>query len=111
MLEGKILLSRKSNGRCVLLDLESVVFEKGISDLLESVLTIESQFLRTRWPSLYAARRKQKNEAKKLPVLPDTFFGWMRVLYKVTEEDVLASAGLDAFVVSSIIYNCGQSKF
>lgn len=26
-------------------------------------------------------------------------FGWIPVLYKVTEEQVLASAGLDAFVV------------
>lgn len=31
---------------------------------------------------------------------PDTFFGWMPVLYKVTEQQVLASAGLDAYVVS-----------
>lgn len=35
-----------------------------------------------------------------LPELPDTFFGWMPALYKVTEEQVLASAGLDAYVVS-----------
>ena len=33
-----------------------------------------------------------------LPALPDTFFGWMPVLYKITEQQVLASAGLDAYV-------------
>jgi hypothetical protein len=38
--------------------------------------------------------------AEVLPELPDSFFGWMPVLYKVTEEQVLASAGLDAYVVS-----------
>lgn len=39
--------------------------------------------------------------AEALPELPDSFFGWMPVLYRVTEEQVLASAGLDAYVVSS----------
>ncbi|MCJ1474664.1 hypothetical protein MMC13_003324 [Lambiella insularis] len=55
-------------------------------------------FLRPRWTGLYAARKRQKNDAAKLPDLPDTLFGWIPVLYKVTEEEVLASAGLDAFV-------------
>ena len=59
-------------------------------------------FLRPRWPSLYAARKKQKNAASILPELPDTFFGWIPVLYRITEDQVLASAGLDAFVVSSL---------
>ncbi|KAF4626135.1 hypothetical protein G7Y89_g12026 [Cudoniella acicularis] len=56
--------------------------------------------LRPRWKSLYAARKRQSNSAHALPELPDTFFGWMPVLYRVTEEQVLASAGLDAYVVS-----------
>lgn len=33
-----------------------------------------------------------------LPELPNTFLGWMPKLYRVTDEQVLASAGLDAFV-------------
>ena len=49
---------------------------------------------------MYAARKRQSEHAAILPELPDTFFGWMPVLYKVTEEQVLASAGLDAYVVS-----------
>lgn len=40
-----------------------------------------------------------------LPALPDTFFGWIPALYRVTEEQVLASAGLDAFVVCAL-YSC-----
>lgn len=59
-------------------------------------------FLRPRWTSLYAARKKQKNAASTLPELPDTFFGWVPALYRITEDQVLASAGLDAFVVSSL---------
>ena len=56
--------------------------------------------LRPKWKTLYAARKQQTDAATTLPDLPDTFFGWMPVLYKVTEQQVLASAGLDAFVVS-----------
>jgi len=55
-------------------------------------------FLRPRWKSLYAARKKQTDAAADLPELPDSFFGWMPVLYRVTEQEVLASAGLDAYV-------------
>ncbi|KAH8787903.1 hypothetical protein F5883DRAFT_707029 [Diaporthe sp. PMI_573] len=55
--------------------------------------------LRPRWKSLYAARRRQFGPQIGLPALPDTFFGWMPALYKITEEQVLASAGLDAFVL------------
>ncbi|KFY31950.1 hypothetical protein V493_00644 [Pseudogymnoascus sp. VKM F-4281 (FW-2241)] len=57
--------------------------------------------LRPRWKSLYAARKQHSDAAVALPDLPDTFFGWIPVLYRVTEEQVLASAGLDAFVFLS----------
>ena len=63
-------------------------------------------FLRPRWTSLYAARKRQKNAASILPELPDTFFGWIPALYRITEDQVLASAGLDAFVVSSLQRLC-----
>ena len=59
------------------------------------------QALRPRWTGLYAARKRQKNSANALPDLPDSLFGWLPVLYKITEEEVLGSAGLDAFVVCS----------
>ncbi|KAI9752919.1 MAG: hypothetical protein M4579_005405 [Chaenotheca gracillima] len=57
--------------------------------------------LRPRWTSLYAARKVQKSEASLLPELPDTMFGWVPVLYRITDRQVLASAGLDAFVFLS----------
>ncbi|KAH9860654.1 hypothetical protein J1614_011985 [Plenodomus biglobosus] len=55
-------------------------------------------FLRPRWKGLYAARKKQNELATALPDLPDTFFGWIIPLWKITEDQVLASAGLDAYV-------------
>jgi hypothetical protein len=42
----------------------------------------------------------QSDAALSLPDLPDTFFGWIPVIYRVTDDQVLASAGLDAYVVS-----------
>ncbi|KAK2879424.1 hypothetical protein FQN49_000884 [Arthroderma sp. PD_2] len=54
--------------------------------------------LRPRWGALYAARRKMRSAASRLPDLPDSMFGWIPVLYKITDEEVLASGGLDAFV-------------
>ena len=56
------------------------------------------QALRPRWKSLYAARKRPSNPLLGLPALPDTFFGWMPALYRITEQQVLASAGLDAYV-------------
>ena len=53
--------------------------------------------LRPRWPGLYAARKKLKNEATVLPELPDTLFGWILPLWRVTDQQILASAGLDAY--------------
>lgn len=55
--------------------------------------------MRPKWTELYAARRRQRNAASRLPELPDTLFGWIPVLHRITEEEVLQSAGLDAYVV------------
>ncbi|KAK4156648.1 hypothetical protein C8A00DRAFT_40942 [Chaetomidium leptoderma] len=54
--------------------------------------------LRPRWKSLYAARKRPSNPLLGLPSLPDSFFGWMPALYRITEQQVLSSAGLDAYV-------------
>ncbi|KAI1470051.1 DUF221-domain-containing protein [Daldinia caldariorum] len=57
--------------------------------------------LRPRWKTLYAARKRQNDPKIAPPALPDSFFGWIPALYRITEEQVLASAGLDAFVFLS----------
>jgi len=58
-------------------------------------------FWRPRWKTLYSARKRRLEAAANLdlPQLPDSFFGWIPALYKVTEEQVLEQAGLDAYVV------------
>ncbi|OAX84916.1 hypothetical protein ACJ72_00702 [Emergomyces africanus] len=58
-------------------------------------------FLRPKWRELYAARRRLRKAASRLPQLPDTLFGWIPVVYKISDDEVLASAGLDAFVFLS----------
>ncbi|KAH9994169.1 DUF221-domain-containing protein [Xylariaceae sp. FL0662B] len=57
--------------------------------------------LRPRWKTLYAARKRHTDPTIALPLLPDSFLGWIPALYRVTEAQVLASAGLDAFVFLS----------
>ncbi|KAM3477779.1 hypothetical protein MY5147_002515 [Beauveria neobassiana] len=57
--------------------------------------------LRPRWPALYSARKRRLHPSMDLPTLPKTFFGWIPKLYSITEEQVLSSAGLDAFVFLS----------
>ena len=57
--------------------------------------------LRPKWAELYHARKQQSNAASRLPELPDTLFGWIPVLYGISHEEVLASAGLDAFAFLS----------
>jgi hypothetical protein len=47
---------------------------------------------------LYAARKKQNTQATALPDLPDGFLAWVLPLWRITDEQVLASAGLDAYV-------------
>ncbi|KAK1659962.1 hypothetical protein BDP55DRAFT_732829 [Colletotrichum godetiae] len=70
----------------------------GLSLVLGLTAFITFCILRPRWPTLYAARKRRLDPKIGLPALPDTFFGWIPGLYRVTEEQVLASAGLDAFV-------------
>jgi hypothetical protein len=63
-----------------------------------------SQLLRPKWSELYAARRRQRNAASRLPELPNSFFGWIPIVHRITEDEVLASAGLDAYVVGAPFY-------
>lgn len=58
-----------------------------------------AQFLRSRWKSLYAARKCHLEPHLGLPALPDSFFGWIPVLHGIDEQLVLDAGGLDAYVV------------
>ncbi|KIW72314.1 hypothetical protein PV04_00518 [Phialophora macrospora] len=57
--------------------------------------------LRPKWTSLYHARKKQSGAASRLPELPKSLFGWIPVLLRINEAEVLASAGLDAYAFLS----------
>lgn len=46
-----------------------------------------------------------RTAASRLPDLPDSLFGWIPVLFKISDEEVLASGGLDAFVVRLLPYH------
>ncbi|RDA85669.1 hypothetical protein CP532_4651 [Ophiocordyceps camponoti-leonardi (nom. inval.)] len=54
--------------------------------------------LRPRWPALYSARKRRLDADMAPPALSNSSFGWIPHLLRVTDEQVLASAGLDAFV-------------
>ncbi|KAK3694426.1 hypothetical protein B0T22DRAFT_70910 [Podospora appendiculata] len=77
---------------------KDIQVQLGISLLLGLSAFLAFCTLRPRWKSLYAARKRHSDRAVGLPALPDTFFGWIPALYRITEQQVLASAGLDAYV-------------
>jgi hypothetical protein len=61
------------------------------------------QILRPRWPALYSAHKRRLDPNINLPTLTNTFFGWIPQLYKIGDNEILAAAGLDAFVVSLLL--------
>ncbi|KAL0938412.1 DUF221 domain-containing protein [Colletotrichum truncatum] len=79
----------------------AAVVQLALSLILGGSAFVAFCILRPRWPTLYAARKRRLDPKIGLPALPNTFFGWIPGLYRVTEEQVLASAGLDAFVFLS----------
>ncbi|CAI5757488.1 unnamed protein product [Candida verbasci] len=56
--------------------------------------------LRYRWPHIYAVRtlRKEHQSSKFLELLPNNLFGWIKVVYRISDEEVLLCSGLDSYV-------------
>lgn len=56
--------------------------------------------LRFKWPHIYAVRtlRQPRNNLHILRPLPNNLFGWIKVVYKITDEEIIACSGLDTFV-------------
>ncbi|KAI5795120.1 hypothetical protein EDC01DRAFT_654152 [Geopyxis carbonaria] len=74
-----------------------------VQQLLISVLLGLGAFttfciLRPRFPQFYYARKIRIHRASSLPDLPPSLFGWIPALWRVTDQEVLATAGLDAYV-------------
>ncbi|CUM63122.1 uncharacterized protein PRCAT00000689001 [Priceomyces carsonii] len=51
--------------------------------------------LRFKWPHIYALRTLRRNTLKQLP---NGVFRWVKVVYSITEDEVLEYSGLDAYV-------------
>ncbi|KAI8344019.1 hypothetical protein BC941DRAFT_497389 [Chlamydoabsidia padenii] len=58
-------------------------------------------FLRTRWPIIFAPRKSMKR--RKPPSLPDTFFGWILPLLRISKTEMLDKVGLDAVIMLDFI--------
>ena len=57
--------------------------------------------MRYRWPHIYAVRTLRQQGTKLLKPLPDNLFGWLKVIYKLTDDEILSYSGLDAYVFIS----------
>lgn len=57
-------------------------------------------FLRYKWPNIYAVRilRQPSSNPHTLRPLPKNLFGWIKVVYKITDEEIISCAGLDTYV-------------
>lgn len=72
--------------------------------------------LRKRYPRIYVANFNRVNQnyfhsfsRRNLPKLPTLLFGWVPIVYKINEEQVLEHAGLDAVVFLGFFKMCIKS--
>ncbi|KAK6202409.1 uncharacterized protein RJT21DRAFT_19461 [Scheffersomyces amazonensis] len=55
--------------------------------------------LRHRWPHIYAVRTLRKSyNSPPIKPLPKSYFGWLLVIFSITDEELLNYSGLDAYV-------------
>ncbi|KIW01347.1 uncharacterized protein PV09_07119 [Verruconis gallopava] len=90
--------SDDSYGKRIVGEPKDTVLQIGISVVLGSIAFLAFCILRPRWPGMYAARKKSRSAADSLPELPNTLFGWIPMIWRITDAQVLHSAGLDAYV-------------
>ncbi|TGZ85553.1 DUF221-domain-containing protein [Ascodesmis nigricans] len=58
--------------------------------------------IRPRWPHFYYGRKlRDKNAGSTLPELPPGLLSWIPKLWRISDKEVLAAAGLDAYVFLS----------
>lgn len=76
-----------------------------IATVLGATAIISFSLWRREWPALYAARTYRK---KDLPDLGNTLLGWTRVIWHLSDEEVLEYAGLDSYVYL-MFYRAGMS--
>ncbi|KAK9767381.1 hypothetical protein K7432_002866 [Basidiobolus ranarum] len=52
--------------------------------------------LRNKWKGFYSPKTNWKSLQGSLPTLPPTIFTWIPALYRIEENEIMSSAGLDA---------------
>ncbi|KAI5955516.1 hypothetical protein KGF57_003648 [Candida theae] len=57
--------------------------------------------MRYRWPHIYAVRTLRQQAKDMLKPLPNNLFGWIKVVYKLSDDEVLSYSGLDCYVYLS----------
>lgn len=83
----------------------STVLQATVAGVLGLFAFLLFCILRLRHPKIYVANfnqvNKQVRERRNLPPLLATLFGWIPTLFRILEDDVLVTAGLDAVVFLS----------
>ncbi|KAI5968746.1 hypothetical protein CANMA_002182 [Candida margitis] len=79
------------------------VFEAQLALTLTSGILLFLLFciMRYRWPHIYAVRTLRQQAKNVLKPLPNNLFGWIKVVYKLSDDDVLSYSGLDCYVYLS----------
>lgn len=84
-----------------------------IAFLLGSLAFMVFCVLRKRYPRIYVANFNQANQhyfhsftRQSLPRLPTSLFGWIPVVYRINETQILEHAGLDAVVFLGFFKMC-----
>ena len=78
-----------------------------IATLLGIFALLSFSILLKKWPRLYASRRYKDDGNLRLPSWnQSSLFGWLTVLYKIRDEQILEYAGLDAYVFLSFFKMC-----
>eukprot|EP00123_Amoebidium_parasiticum_P000769 comp11670_c0_seq1/m.6194 comp11670_c0_seq1/g.6194 ORF comp11670_c0_seq1/g.6194 comp11670_c0_seq1/m.6194 type:complete len:776 (-) comp11670_c0_seq1:261-2588(-) len=78
--------------------LNSFAVSFGINVAIASVVFLVFVCMRTKHRRIYAPREKLLNDLR-IPHLPQSLFGWIVPLIKLTDDQVLEAAGLDALVL------------
>ena len=78
-----------------------------IATLLGLFALLSFSILLKKWPRLYASRRYKDEGNLRLPSWnQSSLFGWLTVLYRIGDEQILEYAGLDAYVFLSFFKMC-----
>lgn len=89
-----------------------VTTQLAIASVLGLFALLSFSILLKKLPRLYASRKYKNNGALRLPSWNERrLFGWLAVLIKIKDDDILEYAGLDAYVFLSFFKMCIKLLF